>query len=172
MKDFKVFVFQNEIIQIIKDNKAKNKDYWSNDFYNIYMNGKPYIRCTFNFYIELEFNRILNAKSIVFNKIRGEDFKRINLSKIKSKKFKNEISKQGKIKMIKIFYDRDSQAGYITFRPIKIENRVVQGRYYIERDFKKKFPILDSYHLNINEHGYKNFGFKNLDLKQLKVETI
>jgi hypothetical protein len=74
--------------------------------------------------------------------------------------------------MIRIFYDRVSQGGYITFYPTKIENKIVEGTYYIERDFKKKFPIRDSFHLNINELGYKKFGFENLDLKQFKVSMV
>jgi hypothetical protein len=74
--------------------------------------------------------------------------------------------------MIRVFYGSVSRDGYITFYPTKIENRVIKGTYYIERDFKKLFPTCDSFHLSINEFDNINLDFKNLDLKQFKVSMV
>lgn len=69
--------------------------------------------------------------------------------------------------MIRMFYDRVCENRYISFRPSKIENRVVEGTYYIERDFKKIFPSCDPFYLSINK-----FDNKNLDLKQFKISMV
>lgn len=67
--------------------------------------------------------------------------------------------------MIRMFYDRVFDDRYIMFRPTKIKNRIVEGTYYIERDFKKMLPSCEPY--------YFMFDYsKHLDLKQFKVETI
>jgi hypothetical protein len=67
--------------------------------------------------------------------------------------------------MIRMVYDRNYDERYIMFRPTKIENRVVEGTYYIERDFKKKFPSCEPYYL-LFDHN------KHLDLKQFKVSMV
>lgn len=74
--------------------------------------------------------------------------------------------------MIRMFYEKCNENMYIVFRPTKIENRVIKGTYYIERDFKKMFPSCDPYYLGINEFDNINLGFKNLDLKQFKVSMV
>ena len=69
--------------------------------------------------------------------------------------------------MIRLFYNKVSEERYIMFRPSKIENRVVEGTYYIERDFKKIFPSCDPYYFSLND-----FDDKHLNLKQFKIKMI
>mgnify|MGYP003462600171 FL=1 len=67
--------------------------------------------------------------------------------------------------MIRMFCDSLCEYICITFRPTKIENRVIEGTYYIERDFKKVFPSCEPY--------YFMFDYsKHLDLKQFKVSMV
>lgn len=55
----KVLFLKYDILQIINTDK---------DWYNIYIDGKLKQYSDFNFYTELAFKDILNAKSIVFKK--------------------------------------------------------------------------------------------------------
>lgn len=78
-----------------------------------------------------------------------------------------EIFQKGKVKMIRMFYDRACKNVFIMFCATKIENRDVEGTYYIERDFKKIFPSCNPYYFRLNI-----FEYKNLDLKQFKASMV
>ena len=68
MKEHEIYVIllKNDILQVIKPNK---------DWYNIYIDGILKQYSDFNFYTELEFEKILNAKSIAFKKLDFEDLR-------------------------------------------------------------------------------------------------
>jgi hypothetical protein len=72
MKEHEIHVIflKNNALQVIKYNK---------DWYNIYIDGVLKQYSDFNFYTELEFEKILNAKSIAFKKLDFEDL-RIDLN--------------------------------------------------------------------------------------------
>ena len=59
-----VLLLKNNTLQVIKYNR---------DWYNIYIDGVLKQYSDFNFYTELEFEKILNAKSIAFKKIDSVD---------------------------------------------------------------------------------------------------
>lgn len=61
---------KNNILQVMKPNK---------DWYNIYIDGVLKQYSDFQFYTELQYEKILNAKSIVFKKLDFEDL-RIDLN--------------------------------------------------------------------------------------------
>ena len=66
MKEHEIYVIllKNNVLQVIKYNK---------DWYNIYIDGVLKQYSDFNFYTELEFEKILNAKSIAFKKLDFEE---------------------------------------------------------------------------------------------------
>ena len=69
---FKIDVLENRIIQI-SDKKAY-RNYWSSELYNIYVDEKCDIESAFKFDAELEFENILNAKSIVLKEFKTKNF--------------------------------------------------------------------------------------------------
>lgn len=68
MEKFKISILENEIIQITK--KEISRNYWNNDFYNIYIDGKRYRHLKFKFRCELEIEDILNAKQLFLIKLK------------------------------------------------------------------------------------------------------
>jgi hypothetical protein len=72
MEEFKIFVLENEIIQITK--KEISRNYRSSRLYNIYIDGKRYRHPVFKFRCELEFEDILNAKSIDLKEFKTKNF--------------------------------------------------------------------------------------------------
>jgi hypothetical protein len=68
MEEFKIFVLENRIIQITK--KEISRNYWSNNFYNIYVDGKRYRHYAFKFRFDLEIEYILNAKQLSLIKLK------------------------------------------------------------------------------------------------------
>lgn len=70
MEKFKIRVLENKIIQITK--KEISRDYWSNHFYNIYIDGKRFRYARFKFRFELEIEDILNAKQLFLKQFKDE----------------------------------------------------------------------------------------------------
>ena len=65
MEKFKVCIIKNRTIQFSKTN-------WSDDFYNICLNGKYYKRSTtFRLYTNLKFEDALDAKQLFFKKVNS-----------------------------------------------------------------------------------------------------
>ena len=65
---FKIAVLENEIIQITKE--EINRNYWDNNFYTIWVDGKRYRHSGFKFRFALEIEDILNAKQLFLMKLK------------------------------------------------------------------------------------------------------
>lgn len=73
MKEHEIYFLnlKNDTLQAMKPNK---------DWYNIYIDGVLKQNSDFQFYTELKYEKILNAKSIVFKKLERLDFEDVRVT--------------------------------------------------------------------------------------------